>query len=823
VKVRLADFIETQQAPILAEWVAFAASCAPAAVDMTKTELRDHASQMLDEIVVDLRSYQSEQQRRAKALGANTDDGQHVATAAEVHGADRAASGFSVEEMASEYRALRASVIRLWTSACDGLARADIEDLMRFNESIDKALAESIAFHVGERRAADRARLVSEQRYRTLLHEMAEGVLLYDAKLNIELWNPAAERILGLTGDQLAGKDAHDLQWRFIDQGGKAMAVDEQFASIALRTGIPTSGLMGVDRADGSRVWMQVTAAPLTDEGSAVPHAVEVTLSDVTAKREATRLLEESEMRYRTLAANSIDLVSRLSMEGAFEYASPSYRTVLGWRADELIGQRAIDLVHVDDAEALRRRNATLNVNADALPLLLRARHRDGHYVWIESVARPIVDVNGILVGVQVAERDVSERRALEERLNQSQKMEAMGRMANGVAHDFNNLLTVVRATADLLRVDPVEPAERDELLDAIGDSVDLAAQLTAQLLAFSSGQHTEAASVAVSELLRNTRALLARMVGPRISIALSFTPDAETATILADPVQIEQVLLNLVMNARDAMPNGGVVTLHGAVDHVEEERAHRHGTIALGRYVVISVADAGAGMSADVLSHLFDPFYTTKPQGRGIGMGLAAVFGIVEQARGAIVVESETGNGSTMSIYWPMIPSAGPDAARSHVAMTPAMSMRSVAPPNSESSASSVTADRASESNGVILVVDDEDAVRRVVTRLLERDGYQVLAVGSGTDAIATAQQAGSSIRALLSDVRMPGLSGVEMVADLLAKGIDLPVLFMSGQLDAPLPTDWPQTVPRHFMGKPFTSETLSQAMRDLLATSAK
>ena len=817
--MRLADFIESQQGPILAEWVAFAACCAPAAVDMSKTELRDHASQMLGDIVVDLRSYQSERQRKAKALGAKTADDHPAGTAAEAHGADRAASGFTVEEMASEYRALRASVIRLWTLANDGLTSADIEDLMRFNESVDQGLAESIVFHASERRAADRALFVSEQRYRTLLHEMAEGVLLYDEKLHVTLWNPAAERILGLTGDQLAGNDAYDPQWRLIDHSGKAMRDDDQFAAIALRTGIPASGLMGVDRADGSRVWMQVNAAPLSDEGNSVPNAVEVTLHDVTAEREATRLLEESEMRYRTLAANSIDLVSRLSMEGVFEYASPSYSTVLGWRPDELIGKRAVDLVHADDAEALRRRNATLKIGTDSPAMSVRLRHRDGHYVWIESVARPTVGATGVVVGMQVAERDVSERRALQGRLNQAQKMEAMGRMASGVAHDFNNLLTVVRATADLLRVDQVDTVERDGLLDAICDSVDLAAQLTAQLLAFSHGQHTEPTSVAIGNLLRNTRALLVRIVGPRISIALTLTPEAEAATITADPVQIEQVLLNLVMNARDAMPGGGVATVHGAIDNVEQHRAHLHGTIAPGKYVVISVTDAGAGMSAEVLSHLFDPFYTTKPQGRGIGMGLAAGFGIVEQALGAIVVQSEAGAGSTVSIYWPIVSSAPPDADRACIVTTPVLSMRPVAQANTEP-APPAAPDTVGASSGVVLVVDDEDAVRQVVTRLLERDGYRVIAVSSGAEAIAAAQRAGTSVRALLSDVRMPGMSGVEMVAALLAKGIDLPVLFMSGQLDAPLPTDWPPTMPRHFMGKPFTAETLSQAMRELLAT---
>ena len=506
-------------------------------------------------------------------------------------------------------------------------------------------------------------------------------------------------------------------------------------------------------------------------------------------------------------------------MEGVFEYASPSYSTVLGWRPDELIGKRAVDLVHADDAEALRRRNATLKIGTDSPAMSVRLRHRDGHYVWIESVARPTVGATGVVVGMQVAERDVSERRALQGRLNQAQKMEAMGRMASGVAHDFNNLLTVVRATADLLRVDQVDTVERDGLLDAICDSVDLAAQLTAQLLAFSHGQHTEPTSVAIGNLLRNTRALLVRIVGPRISIALTLTPEAEAATITADPVQIEQVLLNLVMNARDAMPGGGVATVHGAIDNVEQHRAHLHGTIAPGKYVVISVTDAGAGMSAEVLSHLFDPFYTTKPQGRGIGMGLAAGFGIVEQALGAIVVQSEAGAGSTVSIYWPIVSSAPPDADRARIVTTPVLSMRPVAQANTEP-APPAAPDTVGASSGVVLVVDDEDAVRQVVTRLLERDGYRVIAVSSGAEAIAAAQRAGTSVRALLSDVRMPGMSGVEMVAALLAKGIDLPVLFMSGQLDAPLPTDWPPTMPRHFMGKPFTAETLSQAMRELLAT---
>ena len=820
--MRLADFIETQPALILAEWVAFAASCAPAAVDMTKTELRDHAAQMLGDIVIDLRSYQSESQRKQKASGARTDD-HHAETAAEAHGADRAASGFTVEEMASEYRAFRASVIRLWTSANDGLASADVEDLMRFNESIDQALSESIAFHAGESRAADRALFVSEQRYRTLLNEMAEGVLLYDVNLRVTLWNPAAERLLGLTATQLADADANNPLLRFVDHTGKPMRAEDQCAAVALRTGIAASGLMGVDRGDGSRVWMQVTAAPLNDQDSPTPNAVEVTLTDVTTEREATRLLEESEMRYRSLAANSIDLVSRLSTDGAFEYASPSYWTVLGLRSEELIGTRALDLVHPDDAEVLRGRDTTLKIGVDSPAVLVRLRHSDGHYVYIESVARPTVGANGIVVGMQVAERDVSERRALQERLNQAQKMEAMGRMASGVAHDFNNLLTVVRATADLLRVDQVDTGERNKLLDSICESVDLAAQLTAQLLAFSHGQHTAPKAVAIGKMLRNTRALLVRIVGPRIAIALTLTPEAEASTITADPVQIEQVLLNLMMNARDAMPGGGVATLHSTIENIEQPRPHFHGTIAPGTYVVISVTDVGAGMSAEVLSHLFDPFYTTKAQGRGIGMGLAEVFGIVEQAHGAIVVESEVGVGSTVSIYWPSVPSNAPDAGRAPVVKTPIVSLRPVVQTNLEIAAPSAGVGTDSQSSGFILVVDDEEAVRQVVTRLLERDGYRVIAVGSGAEAIDAVQRERGSVRALLSDVRMPGMSGVEMVAALLVQGIDLPVLFMSGQLDAPLPTDWPPTVPRHFMGKPFTADTLAQAMRELLATSAR
>ncbi len=421
----------------------------------------------------------------------------------------------------------------------------------------------------------------------------------------------------------------------------------------------------------------------------------------------------------------------------------------------------------------------------------------------MEAVERPITEADGSVTGHVVVARDISARRELEEKLHQAQKLEAMGRMANGVAHDFNNLLTVIRSTTDFARkATPRLSLSEAELAD-ITAAIERASALTAQLLAFSRGQHASPTPLRIAAILRQDLGLLVRLAGPTTAVELSIEPAAETAMVLADRVQLEQVLFNLVVNARDAMPGGGAAAVRCGLVTLKQDRPHRYGNIPAGEYLTLVVEDSGAGMSEEVLSHLFEPFFTTKPQGQGTGLGLATVFGTVEQARGSVMVESEPGLGSRFTVYWPR----AADGVSDPIPDPAVAGLRRV----------SGTAS-AGKATRTLLLVDDESAVSRAVARLLEYQGYRVLVAGSGVAALEVLQREAGTIDVMITDVRMPGMTGVELVAQLILDGLDLPVLFVSGQLEAGFPTDWPSEMPRGFLAKPFTSEDLTRALSELL-----
>lgn len=659
------------------------------------------------------------------------------------------------------------------------------------------------------RRAAERELAASEQRYRVLVDTMEEGVVMHDASRRVTFWNPAALRILGPTADQLSGVSAYEPRWRATDGNGRSLSGDEHCSSIAAATGKPSSAVMGVERGDGARVWVKVNAVPLLDENGAV-NAVEVTFADVTALIDTSHRLEESEARFRILAEQTSDLISQRTLDHRFEYASPSHADVIGWTPEDLVGTSAFDYFHPDDARRIREDLPAVEDGSRG-PVVTRVRHKDGHYVMLESVVTPIRRTDGTTSGYQVSARDVSSRLALEERLRQAEKMEAMERMATGVAHDFNNLLGVVRTSADLLADPNVDVSTRDALVSDITLAAERAAALTAQLLTFAQRRHGEPTFTDVTAVLQHNIPLLDRVVGPSISVELHMAPEIESVSVKAEPGQLEQVLYNLVVNARDAMPAGGLIRVRAGVAEFRDAQTHRHGTIDPGAYVSIVVADNGFGMSDDVYARLFDPFFTTKPIGQGSGLGLPSVLGIVEQAGGAVAAQSIEGVGSSFTVYWPI-------AARASALRT-ASSERPAAGRDTPATASQTDEAAASEGH-TLLVVDDEAALRRALARALTRKGFRVLEAGSGPEALAVMRRDGAAVRALITDVRMPAMSGFELVDALLAEGFRPPVLFISGQLDAPIPTRWSDETPRAFLAKPFNTNDLAETVETLTSS---
>ncbi len=426
-------------------------------------------------------------------------------------------------------------------------------------------------------------------------------------------------------------------------------------------------------------------------------------------------------------------------------------------------------------------------------------RSADGRRLWVRTTAEAVRDAEGRVVKVVGSIMDVTERRAaedeqrsLEERLRQSQKMEAVGKLAGGVAHDFNNLLTVILNYTELaLREMKADDPVRAELTEVV-QAGQRAAVLTRQLLAFSRKQVLEPRPVDLNHVATDLEKMLRRIIGEDVDLRLTLATDL--GVTLADPGQLEQVIMNLVVNARDAMPAGGTLTIETANADIDEALASRGDDVTAGPYVVLSVTDSGCGMDEPTRLRIFEPFFTTKERGKGTGLGLSTVYGIVKQSGGHVAVDSEPGRGSTFRVYLPRETAAVTVPARA-----PASSER---PPGTET----------------VLVVEDEEAVRNLAARILRSAGYSVLVAASADEAVQVAAAHSGEIRLLLTDMVMPGASGELLAERLVAARPRLKVLFMSGYFDS-------ETVRRgvwragvRFVGKPFTVETLTQKVREAI-----
>jgi two-component system cell cycle sensor histidine kinase/response regulator CckA len=511
-------------------------------------------------------------------------------------------------------------------------------------------------------------------------------------------------------------------------------------------------------------------------------------LTDITERRRAAARLEESEERYRSLFELHPDVVVALDPEGRFTSVNPASEAVAGYLPEELVGQPFASLVlpaHLDRAVAHFR--ATMAGEAQA-PDELAIRHKRGRWVEVSVTSIPIV-VGGRVVGAFGIARDLTAQHALEGQLRQAQKLEAVGRLAGGIAHDFNNLLTVILANAELLLEETAGRACREDA-QLIRETAERAAALTRQLLDFSRRQTVHPRHLDPNTVVGNAGRMLQRTLGEGITLALDLEP--ALGTVLADPGQLEQALVNLVVNARDAMPQGGRLALRTRNVVVDEAAAREHHGLP-GMYVAIAVEDTGVGIAPELQSRIFEPFFTTKPVGHGSGLGLATVYGIVEQWGGWTDVQSEPGKGTTFTIYLPE--NAG---ASNH----------------EEPQATK----REPQRTGTILVVDDEPAVRHSIRRMLTRQGYTVVEAAHGAEALRVIEESASPIDLVLTDFLMPVMDGRRLIAALRRRPGAPRIVAMSGydseaaMRGEPLPDDV------RFLQKPFTSDELFRSMREAL-----
>jgi len=531
---------------------------------------------------------------------------------------------------------------------------------------------------------------------------------------------------------------------------------------------------------------------------------------DVTERKRAGEALRQSEERYRAFIEQSSEGVSRLEFvppvpvglpeeelvdriyeSGILAECNDAMARMYGFpAARDMIGTRLVDLHDRTDPSNRQQILAFVRSGFRQVDSETHEHDREGHpRVFLNNVVGFVEGDH--LVRVWGSQRDVTEQRRLEEQFRQAQKMEAVGQLAGGIAHDFNNLLTAILGNTQLLLRDlPPGDASRADV-EEIRKASERAAGLTRQLLAYSRRQLLQPEVLDLNVVVAEMDRMLRRLIGEHIALATVLAP--QLGRVRADPSQIEQVIVNLVVNARDAMPNGGRLTIETANVDLDEAYAERHLGAAPGAYAMLAVTDTGTGIEASVRAHLFEPFFTTKEVGKGTGLGLATVYGIVKQSGGYISVYTEVGHGSSFKVYLPRIAAPLPPAP---VASRPA-------------------ATRGSET---VLVVEDDHAVLALARRALEAEGYTVLAASDPADGLRLVERHGGPIHLLLTDVVMPGMSGRELAAQLAARRTGLRVLYMSGYPGDAVVHGGALAPGSAFLQKPFGPEGLARKVRDVL-----
>jgi two-component system cell cycle sensor histidine kinase/response regulator CckA len=516
------------------------------------------------------------------------------------------------------------------------------------------------------------------------------------------------------------------------------------------------------------------------------------TLGKAAEKRRLARALRESEERYRLLVESITDAVLFTDVEGRLVLVNSQASALTGYPREELSGRSVVSLLAPESVAEAEERLAEAAVGEPVVRAfqaeLLR---RDGRRSWTEvTISR--VRRDDRVVGCLFVVHDVTDRRQLEEQLRHAQKMEAVGQLAGGIAHDFNNLLTVISGRAMFLheRLGPVHAWRRD--VEQIMATADRAVELTRRLLAFSRRQVLQPRVMDPNASLAGLEPLLRQLIGEHITLIVR--PGPALGRVRADPGQIEQVIMNLAVNARDAMPRGGRLVIETADAELDVGYARRHGEVSPGPYVLMAVSDTGVGMDAATRARIFEPFFTTKPLGEGTGLGLAMVYGIVKQSGGHVAVYSEVGRGSTFKIYLPRVADDGEPLPARPPVVWPA------------------------GGGETILLVEDEAGVRELAREVLEEAGYPVVEASDPEQALRIAEQHDGPIHLLLTDVVMPRIDGPELARRLLAARPRLKVLFMSGYTDGAVAEQRLLERGTAFLQKPFTPDALARKVRQVL-----
>ncbi len=631
-----------------------------------------------------------------------------------------------------------------------------------------------------------RRQLVQREELFHLISENAADMIAVVDMEGRRLYNSLSyEKALGYSPEELQSSSSFE-QIHPDDRERVKIAAEE-----ALRSGTGTTLEYRLRHKNGSWLVLESTSSVIRNSDGE-PEKLVIVNRDVTERKRAEEALRRSEAGFRSVVEDAPYGIYRASTSGRFLQVNPALQKMLGYQfVDELLRRDLASEIFRHTGE-YQRLTEVLTGTEEVKDIELEWKRQDGTPITVRCSGRRINDENGAPAYFEVFAEDVTEKRVLEKQLRMAQKMEAIGRLSGGIAHDFNNLLGVIIGYSRVLnKALSTNTVLREHALE-IEKAGQRAASLTKQLLAFSRQQVLTPAVLNLNTLASDMEKMLPRLLGEDIQVSLALDP--ELGNVKADQSQIEQVIMNLAVNARDAMPMGGKLKIQTSNVDLDQAYTWNHPGSKVGSYVVLAVSDTGTGMDAGTLTHIFEPFFTTKERGKGTGLGLATVYGVVKQSNGYIWVDSAPGKGASFQIYLPR-----------HVGQ----------PAVDEQTIDSSEKLRGTET---ILLVEDAEPLRKLAQTFLEAGGFRVLSAESGERALEVMASFGETFDLLLTDVVMPGINGRVLAEQMLPRQPGMKVLYMSGYTDSFIAGHGVLDPGTHLLHKPFTEEILIRKVREVL-----
>lgn len=638
---------------------------------------------------------------------------------------------------------------------------------------------------ITSQRDAEKTLIESEGQYRTIISAMNEGFVFQRADGGLLACNPSAEKILGLTKVELEGTTSVASILKTVQADGTPMLAAQTPASVTFETGKPCNKVvMGIYRKDGNLVWLRVNTQPVFNNGNKKPDSVVISFSDITEIKRA----EEDMWHIKRAVEWTSDAIKMTNTQRESIYHNRAFIKLLGYTPKELNEHGGAAILYKDkeveeEIDRLLEKGKTFQGEVEL-------RCKKGEIIPVEMTADVVQDDAGRIIGRVAIFNDIRERRRIEHQLRQTLKMEAVGRLAGGVAHDFNNMLTAISGYSELSlrQVDDDSPLKRN--LYEIKKAAERSADLTGKLLAFSRRQTQKLKVLNINNVIEEMRGMLEPLIGEELEIINDL--ESNIGQIKADSGQVEQILMNLVVNARDAMPEGGKIVVQTRNIYLDEEFVKIHPGAAAGSYIMLSVTDNGVGMNYETRARIFEPFFTTKEPGKGTGLGLATVYGIVKQSNGLVTVESEAGRGTSFKIYLPRVN----QTIQNNVQI------------------SQLT--KASNGGETVLLTEDEELVRNLAAEVLTLNGYKVLMASSGEEALAVCRSYKGKINLLITDVVMSGINGYKLAELVRQIRSDIEILLISGYSKEVISNKNNPKIA--FLEKPFTPELLTAKVRKIL-----